>query len=269
VTLLDTNNIAFWNELCGTSDAKRLGITDNGATNLKKFDDWYFNFYPYLKDHIPFQKLSGLKVLEIGLGYGTVGQRLMECGASYHALDVADGPVTMARHRAKLLGKTAEVSQCSALAIPYPEDTFDFIVSIGCLHHTGDLALALREVHRVLRAGKSAVIMVYNALSYRHWWRAPFSTYRRMKTPSFDWSNAGSEFRSTYDANQQGVAAPSTTFVSGEEIRIYLLRHFSSVQVTPRNVGNDFWPGRVMPRSLANCLFGPFVGLDLYVDCIK
>jgi SAM-dependent methyltransferase len=269
VTLSDANNIAFWNELCGTSDAKRLGITDNGVPNLKKFDDWYFSFYPYLNDHIPFQKLSGLKVLEVGLGYGTVAQRLMECGAIYHALDVADGPVAMARHRAKLLGKTIEVLQCSALAIPYPEDTFDFVVSIGCLHHTGDLALGLREVHRVLRAGKSAVIMVYNALSYRHWWRAPSSTYRRMKTPSFDWSNAGPELRSSYDANERGDAAPLTTFVSPEEIRIHLLRHFSSVRVTPRNVGHDFWPGRVMPRSLANQLFGPLFGLDLYIECVK
>jgi hypothetical protein len=52
VSAVDTSNIAFWNELCGTTDAKRLGITDNSAPNLKKFDDWYFAFYPYLLDHI-------------------------------------------------------------------------------------------------------------------------------------------------------------------------------------------------------------------------
>jgi ubiquinone/menaquinone biosynthesis C-methylase UbiE len=269
VTVSDATNIAFWNELCGTVDARRLGISDNSAASLKKFDDWYFGFYPYLYDHIPFKKLPGQKVLEIGLGYGTIAQKIMESGAEYHGLDIADGPIAMAQHRARLLGADAILSRGSALAIPHSDDTFDFVVTIGCLHHTGDLALALREVHRVLRTGKLAVIMVYNAVSYRHWWRAPFSTYHRMKTPSFEWSNAASKLRSTYDANQQGVAAPSTTFVSPEEIKAYLQTFFSSARVTPRNVGHDFWPGRVMPRSLANLFFGPLVGLDLYIECNK
>jgi SAM-dependent methyltransferase len=269
MTAADATNIAFWNELCGTIDARRLGIADNSAASLKKVDDWYLGFYPYLYDHIPFKKLSGQKVLEVGLGYGTIAQKIMESGADYHGLDIADGPIAMAHHRARLQGADAILSRGSALAIPYSDDTFDFVVTIGCLHHTGDLALGLREIHRVLRAGKLAVIMVYNALSYRHWWRAPSSTYHRMKTPNFEWSNATSKLRGIYDANEQGVAAPSTTFVSPEEIKTYLLTVFGTVRVTPRNVGHDFWPGRIMPRSLANLLFGPLVGLDLYIECIK
>jgi ubiquinone/menaquinone biosynthesis C-methylase UbiE len=269
VSRADTTNIAFWNELCGTIDARRLGITDNSAASLKKFDDWYLGFYPYLRHHIPFERLAGQEVLEIGLGYGTIAQKIMEADAHYYGLDIADGPIAMAQHRAKLLGRGETFSRGSGLAIPYSDDMFDLVVTIGCLHHTGDLALGLREVHRVLKAGKFAVIMVYNALSYRHWWHSPYNTYHRMKNPSFDWSNASSTIRSAYDVNQQGAAAPSTTFVSPEEIKTYLLNYFGSVRVTPRNVGHDFWPGRIMPRSLANLLFGSLVGLDLYIECIK
>lgn len=266
---VDEKNIAFWNELCGTGPAIRLGITDDSAASLKKFDNWYFDFYLYLFDHIPFEKVSGLNVLEIGLGYGTVSQRLIEAGASYHGLDIADGPVAMVRHRAGLIGKPVEVSQGSALAIPYPDETFDFVVSIGCLHHTGDLARAFREVHRVLKVGGQASIMVYNALSYRHWLSDPAGTYRRTRTPDFQWSNADAGLRSAYDANQDGVAAPSTTFISPAEARAYLGRYFREIHVAPRNIDSGRWPARFWPRSLVNACFERFVGLDLYIECIK
>ena len=153
--------------------AKTLGITDNSPESLKKFDAWYFDFYPYLQHHIHFGEVSGKKVLEIGLGYGTIAGRLMESGADYHGLDIADGPVAMARHRAELLCKRADVRQGSALSMPYDDGTFDYLVTIGCLHHTGHLARAMIEVHRVVKQGGAAMIMVYNALSYRHWKVAP------------------------------------------------------------------------------------------------
>jgi hypothetical protein len=48
-------NSEFWDELCGSGLARYLGISDSSPESLKKFDDWYFNFYPYLFDHIPFE----------------------------------------------------------------------------------------------------------------------------------------------------------------------------------------------------------------------
>ena len=173
---VDEKNIEFWNELCGTGLAVQLGIKDQSPSSLKKFDDWYLDYYFYLPIHIPFTAMKDQKVLEIGLGYGTVAQKLIESHAQYHGLDIADGPVAMARHRAAQLGVAADVRQGSALEIPYPDRTFDHVVTIGCLHHTGDLAQALREVHRVLKVDGRAMIMVYNVLSYRHWRTAPRET---------------------------------------------------------------------------------------------
>lgn len=268
-SVVDERNITFWNELCGSSLARRLGVLDDSPVSLKRFDDWYFDFYDYLTAHIPFADFGDRRVLEIGLGYGSVAQRLMEAGAHYYGLDIADGPVSMARHRAKLIGATASVQQGSALAIPYPDGHFDAVVTIGCLHHTGDLASALREVHRCLRAGGAAIVMVYNALSYRQWMSAPVATLRRRQKPDFEWSNASAAFRRRYDANFEGSAAPETTFVSAAELRTFLSVLFTKVTVTPRNIGEDFPPARVMPRRVANALFESWLGLDLYVTCVK
>ncbi len=90
---ISSKNSEFWNELCGSQLAKFLGITDSSQESLKKFDDWYFNFYPYLFDHIPFSNLKNKDILEVGLGYGTVSQRLAESGANYTGLDIAGVPL--------------------------------------------------------------------------------------------------------------------------------------------------------------------------------
>ena len=74
-------NADFWDELCGTQLARQLGITDNSPASLQRFDAWYFDFYPYLAQHIPFHDMHGRDVLEVGLGYGTVSQRIAEAGA--------------------------------------------------------------------------------------------------------------------------------------------------------------------------------------------
>ena len=54
----DAQNASFWNELCGTQMAQHLGVTDSSPASLKKFDDWYFAFYPYLATHIPFHEMQ-------------------------------------------------------------------------------------------------------------------------------------------------------------------------------------------------------------------
>lgn len=133
MSTVDQSNVTFWNELCGTTLADHLGIKDDSAESLKRFDGWYFDFFPYLNDHIPFRELAGRMVLEMGLGYGTVAQRLMEAAADYFGLDLAEGLVSMGLHRARLLSRQARIKQGSALAIPYPDEAFDFVVTRAAL----------------------------------------------------------------------------------------------------------------------------------------
>lgn len=62
---ISQKNADFWSELCGSQLARSIGVTDSSAASLKKFDDWYFDFYPYLLDHIPLSNLKDKDVLEI------------------------------------------------------------------------------------------------------------------------------------------------------------------------------------------------------------
>ena len=94
---LDDANADFWSELCGTHLARTVGVEDASAESLARFDRAYLDIYPYLERYLPWR--SRERLLEIGLGYGTVGQLLAQRGLDYHGLDISPGPVGMMVHR--------------------------------------------------------------------------------------------------------------------------------------------------------------------------
>ena len=89
---LDTENAEFWNELCGSALARSMGITENTPDSLQRFDDAYMTLYPYLVPYVTKEDLVGKKVLEIGLGYGTLGQFIATRACHYYGLDIAAAP---------------------------------------------------------------------------------------------------------------------------------------------------------------------------------
>lgn len=269
---IDKKNSKFWDELCGSQLAKQLGVTDNSPQSLKKFDDWYMEFYPYLYRHIPFNTLKGKKVLEIGLGYGTISQMMAAAGADYSGLDIAAGPVAMVNHRLGQNGLPGKAVQGSVLEAPFADQTFDQAVAIGCLHHTGNLQRALDEVWRVLKPGGRAMVMVYYAYSYRRWVYVPGPTFRQFMADKFGIGSRSSVItdkeRAHYDAStKDGGGAPETAFTSGSEMQ-QLTKRWSKCTVHRENIGQEF-VFRTMPREVANRRAGPWVGLDIYCELIK
>lgn len=269
---IDARNAVFWNELCGKQLAKHLGVTDPSPQSLRKFDDWYFGFYPYLTAHIPFHQMQGRSVLEVGLGYGTVSQRLAEAGADYTGLDIAAAPPAMVRHRLAQNNLPGTAIEGSILSAPFDDASFDWIVAIGCFHHTGDFKRALDESYRMLKPGGKAVVMVYFAYSYRRWLSAPKSTLVQFLNDKVGLKLADQGHdqreRALYDASTlDGTGAPETEFFSVSEVR-RMIKHWSHSSFRLENIGKDGL-FRLIPRSLANKIFGPAMGLDMYIHLEK
>ena len=271
--VIDAVNMSFWNELCGSNAAKVLGVTDASPQSLKRFDDWFLGFYPYLFLHIPFDELRGKDVLEIGLGYGTVAQRLAESGAHYTGLDIASGPVAMAKHRLQPIAPYSEIKQGSVLTAPFASNSFDFIVTIGCLHHTGNMAHAIAECHRILRPGGKLIAMVYYAYSYRRWVQARNETFRYWLRERLGYRGVVSPLSERekwdYDHNSEGNAAPHTDFVSIVSLRDMCAK-FAAIDCRRENISVEppfeKWPSR---RELLKSLWPRFFGLEIYFTAVK
>lgn len=257
---IDEGNQLFWNELCGSTMAIKLGITDHSAESLRRFDDAYMALYPYLLARVPVEKFKGLRVLDIGLGYGTLGQKIAEYCSEYCGLDIAAGPVSMMNHRMAMMGIKGGATQGSMLECPFDDGGFDVVVSIGCFHHTGDLQRCIDETYRVLKPGGRAYVMVYNKFSYRNWMMWPFTTLKALMSSAKE--SGTSSQRGAYDADSQGRAAPETVFSSVAELQD-MFGKFSSFDARKEN-----WGGR-MVRSLFLNNIAHLGGLDIYVCAQK
>ena len=265
-TELDERNREFWDELCGSGFARSLGLAGRDRETLDAFDGAYFAFYPYLLGYLDRFDLAGQRVLEVGLGYGSLGEAIARRGAEYHGLDIADGPVRMMRHRLAMLGDAGEerIVQGSAADMPFEDATFDYVYSIGCLHHTGALAKSIEEVRRVLVPGGHAVVMLYHAGSARQLLKvrlpAAVSRLRGRPGPSRE------DTLRMYDTDSSGAAAPHTDFVSRRMVR-HLFGRFAEVRIETRNFDDIRVRRRILvPRArlLGSILAGRY-GLDLYV----
>ena len=157
---------AFWQEHpCGS----KFSDADIGTREF--FDR--VEQHRYEKEwHIPaaasFESTRGLRVLEIGCGVGTDGLQFARAGATYTGVDLTEAAVELARKNFESAGMPGEFRVSDAEKLDFTDESFDIVYSHGVLHHTPDIAAALREVHRVLKPGGRAIVMLYHRGSYNY-----------------------------------------------------------------------------------------------------
>ncbi|MFI4935598.1 MAG: class I SAM-dependent methyltransferase [Caulobacterales bacterium] len=123
----------------------------NTASSLAEFVD--------LAKRIAAETPAGAAVLEIAPGPGYLAIELARLGARRIAgLDISHSFVRIASQNAARAGVDIDFRQGDAAALPFGAAAFDFIVSRAAFKNFGDPVGALREMHRVLRPGGTAVI---------------------------------------------------------------------------------------------------------------
>jgi SAM-dependent methyltransferase len=102
-------------------------------------------------------------VLDVGCGVGDTLALLSTFKRwKLTGIEYAQSTVSRASQR---LGDKAKIYRCSALAMPFPDATFDGFVCIEVLEHIEDDDAALNEIHRVLSPSGYGVVTV----PYRYW----------------------------------------------------------------------------------------------------
>jgi SAM-dependent methyltransferase len=142
-------------------------------------------------------------------------------------------------------------------------------VSIGCMHHTGNVQKCFDETFRVLKPNGVAILMVYNRFSYMRWRTAPWTTFRNWLNAAPPAGLESAKHRADHDANTEGKAAPEVALLSVREIK-QMLGSFAAVACTKHNA-NEFAPKGItlVPRPWLLPTLGRLLGLDIYVEARK
>jgi len=121
---------------------------------------------PLLARYIDYASIKGRSTLEIGFGTGWLLNEMVRAGADVHGIDLSKTHFGLCSERFRDKNVTLQVA--SAEKIPYPDETFDFVAAWGVIHHASDDARCYAEVHRVLKKGGRAFLMVYRRGGVRY-----------------------------------------------------------------------------------------------------
>jgi len=107
--------------------------------------------------------VSGRDLLEVGCGTGLILSRLKGAARTAKGVDLSPGMLAHARERA------LDVVEGSVTALPFPDASFDTVVSFKTLPHVPDLRRALEEMARVTRPSGVLIAELYNPHALRAW----------------------------------------------------------------------------------------------------
>jgi len=125
-----------------------------------------YRLEPYIASFADFASGRGKDVLEVGVGMGADHLEWAKAGPrSLTGIDLTPRAVTWTASRLSDAGLTSDLRVADAEELPFPDGSYDLVYSWGVLHHSPDTASAVAEVHRVLRPGGTAKIMIYHTRS--------------------------------------------------------------------------------------------------------
>lgn len=152
----------FWN---AASCGEDLYLPTTSREGYEKQAQIRYDLEPYIFELARFRETKGQQVLEIGVGLGADHQMFAEAGAVLHGIDLTARAVEHTSTRLGALGLSSQLAVGDAESLDFADASFDVVYSWGVLHHSPDTAKAFTEVHRVLKPGGAARLMIYHKWS--------------------------------------------------------------------------------------------------------
>jgi SAM-dependent methyltransferase len=128
-------------------------------------EEWERNFRDYMQPH-DLTRLNRRTVLDVGAGSGRHSREAAQLGARVVAVDLGDA-IDVARHN---LPPEVLTIQADADHLPLVPGSFDYVLSIGVLHHLPDPQRALNGLARFAKPGGIVHVYLY--------WRGERRTHR-------------------------------------------------------------------------------------------
>jgi len=122
------------------------------------YDEWSRSFLEYMQPHSA-EFFHRKKVLDAGCGNGRFAFYAAKYGAEVWAMDL--GPAVEVAQRNTATAGKAQVIQADLHRPPFAPESFDFVYSIGVLHHLPDPEPAFQNLLRYVKPGGEIQIYLY------------------------------------------------------------------------------------------------------------
>jgi ubiquinone/menaquinone biosynthesis C-methylase UbiE len=155
---------SYWNE--HIHDLEIATHLVGTAEFFQELDEYRFNKLHYLPQLVDFSLYRGKKLLEVGCGLGIDLVRFARAGAVVTGVDLAEVSIDLACQNFAQNGLTAKLGVMNGEALEFEDNSFDVVYAHGVLQYTADAPKMVNEIHRVLRPGGEAILMVYNKYSW-------------------------------------------------------------------------------------------------------
>ena len=231
----------------------------------------YHTYYGYIPLVAEFGNHSGEDVLEIGVGVGTDIVQYAKGGAIVSGIDLTESAVETTRENLKIrnLGY-ASLQIGDAESLDFDDESFDLVYCFGVLHHTPRPDHAIAEIHRVLKDGGKAIIMLY-ARGWKHY-------FKRILIHGIllgKWFKYGYNKLVSLQTEVHGASPLTYVYTKKEIERLFLL--FGEVNITRYRLGEYFdyapYHTKKVPLVVKNVMdllaMGRLVGENYIIKAVK
>lgn len=163
-TVLKAQIQLFWNrQPCGLR--KKGAFVEGTKECFENIARDRYEGDQFMLQFVPFGRLRGQKVLEVGCGIGTDLISFARSGAYVYGMDFSVESLRHASSQLRVYKLPGNLIFADAESLPFFESFFDFAYSWGCLHHTPNPSQAISEMRRVLKPGGKFLVMLYHKFS--------------------------------------------------------------------------------------------------------
>jgi SAM-dependent methyltransferase len=196
----------------------------------------YHDYAPWMPEVMGFDQFAGQRLLEVGCGMGTDLLQFARGGAKVTGVDLTPRSIDISRKHLKLYGQSGDFAITDAESLPFADESFDVVYSNGVLHHTPDTVGAVREVHRVLKPGGLARVMLYHRNSWNYWFE--IILHRGMLRAQLLRGQTPEDIMSRYVEVNEGEGRPLVKVFSRREAR-KLFSMFREVKIDVEQLMRD------------------------------
>lgn len=154
----------YWNEHIHDLEIARHPVGTRGF--FEELDAYRFEKLEYLPRIVDFKAYKGKRLLEVGCGIGIDLVRFAGNGAIVTGIDISGQAIGLGKKNFKFHGVSGDLRVMNGENMQFNDESFEVVYAHGVLQYTGDIDRMVYEIHRVLRPGGEAILMVYNRYSW-------------------------------------------------------------------------------------------------------